>query len=66
MSEQEKPKLIITPKSYTGESSVISARLPKDMIADLDKAAKMTGRTRNEIIQMSLEFALKNMEISHE
>ncbi|MBQ3886877.1 MAG: CopG family transcriptional regulator [Clostridia bacterium] len=45
---------------------MISARLPKDMIADLDKAAKMTGRTRNEIIQMSLEFALKNMEISHE
>ena len=66
MTEHEKPKLIITPKSYTGESSVISARLPKDMIADLDKAAKMTGRTRNEIIQMSLEFALKNMEISHE
>ena len=66
MPEREKPKLIITPKSYTGDSSVISARLPKDMIADLDKAAKMTGRTRNEIIQMSLEFALKNMGISHE
>lgn len=66
MSEQENPKLIITPKSYTGESSVISARLPKDMIADLDKAAKMTGRTRNEIIQMSLEFALKNLEIGYE
>ena len=66
MSEQEKTKLIITPKSYTGESSVISARLPKDMIADLDKAAKMTGRTRNDIIQMSLEFALKNMEIGYE
>lgn len=66
MTEKENPKLIITPKSYTGESSVISARLPKDMIADLDKAAKMTGRTRNEIIQMSLEFALKNMEIGYE
>jgi len=66
MSEQEKPKLIITPKAYTGDTSVISARLPKDMIADLDKAAKMTGRTRNEIMQMCLEYALKNMEVTFE
>lgn len=64
MPEQEKPKLKITPKTYTGETNVISARLPKDMIADLDKVAKMTGRTRNEIMLMCLEFALKNLEIN--
>ena len=63
MSEKEKPKLIITPKAYTGETTVISARLPKDMIADLDKVAKTTGRTRNEIMLLCLEFALKNLEI---
>ncbi len=66
MPEQEKPKLRITPKAYTGESSVISARLPKDMIADLDKVAKISGRTRNEIMLLCLEYALKNMEISFE
>ena len=35
----------------------------KDMIRDLDAVAAKTGRTRNEIIAMSLEFALENMEI---
>ena len=66
MHEQEKPKLKITPKAYTGDTSVISARLPKDMIADLDKVAKMTGRTRNEIMLMCLEYALKNLEVNQE
>lgn len=64
MEKQENPKLTITTKKYTGETAVISARLPKDMIADLDKVAKMTGRTRNEIMLMCMEFALKNAEIS--
>ena len=30
---------------------------------DLDQAAELTGRTRNEIISMSLEYALKHMDI---
>ena len=63
MPEKETPKLKISPKTYTGETTVISARLPKDMIADLDKVAKATGRTRNEIMLMCMEFALKNLEI---
>ena len=66
MTEHEKPKLKITPKTYTGETSVISARLPKDMIADLDNTARLTGRTRNEIMLMCLEYALKNMEVTFE
>ena len=41
--ELEKPKLKISPKKYTGETSVISMRLPKDMIKDLDNTAEMTG-----------------------
>ena len=64
MPEQETPKLKIPPKAYTGETTVISARLPKDMIADLDNVAKMTGRTRNEIMLLCMEFALKNLELS--
>ena len=66
MPEKEKPKLKITPKAYKGETSVISARLPKDMIADIDKVANVTGRTRNEIMTMCLEYALKNMEVTFE
>ena len=38
-------------------------RIPKDMLRDLDRAAEISGRTRNEIISMSLEYALKHMDI---
>lgn len=34
-----------------------------DMLAEIDRVAKETGRTRNEIMQLSLEFALENMII---
>ena len=50
------PKLQIRPKKYTGESTVTSVRLPKDMIRDIDLIANQTGRTRNEILMM---FVLK-------
>ena len=56
-------KLIIHPHRYGGETSVISLRLPKEMLAEIDEVARETGRTRNEIIVKSMEFALENMEI---
>lgn len=59
----EEPKLKIKPKKYTAESAIVSMRIPKDMVQDLDAVAAATGRTRNEIISMSLEFALEHMEI---
>ena len=59
----EEPKLVIKPKKYTAESAIVSMRIPKDMVRDLDAVAAKTGRTRNEIIAMSLEFALDHMEI---
>ncbi len=62
----EEPKLLITPKKYRGESTVISMRLPKDMLRDIDRAAKATGRTRNEILALGLEFALDHMELGPE
>lgn len=57
-------KLIITPKRYTEESQVISVRMPKDMLQDIDAIAQHTGRARNEIILMGLEFALRHLEIT--
>ena len=56
-------KFIITEKMYRGDSMIVSTRLPNDLVKDLDGIAKQTGRTRNEIIQLSLEFAIKNLEI---
>lgn len=59
----EKKKLIIQPHRYGGETTVISLRLPKEMQKVIDEVAAATGRTRNEIMVLSLEFALENMVI---
>ena len=56
-------KLIIRPHRYAGETTVISLRLPKEMLAVIDRVAQETGRTRNEIVVKSMEYALENLEI---
>lgn len=58
-----KEKLIIEKKNYKGETAVISARIPNDLIAKIDEIVSITGRNRNEIIQLCLEFAVDNLEI---
>ena len=60
----EEPIFWIRQKKYLGETAVISMRLPKDMLKDIDEAAKISGRTRNEILSMGLEFALNHMTIT--
>ena len=57
-------KLVIKPRRFGGETAVISLRLPKEMLAVIDQVATDTGRTRNEILVLSSEFALENMEIN--
>ena len=59
-------KLVILSKKYRGETMVVSSRLTNALVAELDKVAEQTGRTRNEIIQMCLEFAIDNLEIKEE
>lgn len=56
-------KLIIESKKYRGESSVVSVRLPDDLVKTLDSIAEETGRTRNEVIQKCLTYAIENLEI---
>ena len=60
----DEPVFLIRQKKYVGETMVVSMRIPKDMLADIDKAAQVSGRTRNEIMSMSLEFALNHMKIT--
>lgn len=57
------PVLRISPKKYNGETTIISMRLAKELVKDIDAVGGMTGRNRNEILTMSLEFALNHMEI---
>ena len=59
----EKPTLRITPKKYAGETTIVSMRISKELLKDIDSVANATGRNRNEILTMSLEFALNHMEI---
>ena len=56
-------KLVISSKKFRGDSSVVSVRLPNEMIERLDSIAEETGRTRNEIIQKCLAFSIENLEI---
>ena len=60
----DEPVFLIRQKKYVGETMVVSMRIPKDMLADIDKAAQISGRTRNEIMSMSLEFALNHMKVT--
>ena len=59
-------KLIIISKKYRGETMVVSSRLTNELVEELDKIAEKTGRTRNEIIQLCLEFAITNLEIEED
>ena len=57
-------KLVISSKKFRGDSSVVSVRLPNDMIEKLDEIAEQTGRTRNEIIQKCLAYSIENIEVT--
>lgn len=59
----ENKKFTIPAKRFQGENSVVSARLPNEIIAMLESISSSTGYNRNEVIQMCLEYALDNMEI---
>ena len=57
------PVLRISQKKYHGETVLISMRLAKDLVGRIDQIAGETGRSRSEILTMSLEFALEHIQI---
>ena len=61
--ESEK-KCVITAKKYKGDTCVVSARLNSELVKKLDQIAEKTGRNRNDIITLLLEFAVDNVEIN--
>lgn len=56
-------KFCIKAKKYTGSSSVVSIRMPNQLIKRIDETAQITGRNRNDIIIRCIDFALDNLEI---
>lgn len=59
-------KLKVSMKKYNGETQVVSLRMPVELIKKLDDVCEKTGRTRNDLIIKSLDFALENIEIEGE
>ena len=59
-------KLVVYTKKYKGDSSVVSARIPVELIKKIDDIADATGRTRNEILLTCLEFAVSNLIIEED
>lgn len=62
----ENDKFILRPKRVYGENTVVSCRMPVEMVDKLDKIGAKTGRTRNELILKCVEFALDKLEIVEE
>ena len=59
----ENEKFVVKVKKNYGETSVVSARLPMEIVKELNRTANNTGRTRNELILMCIEFALAKLQV---
>ena len=57
------PVFRIPRKKYGGDTTVVSMRISRELLKNIDKVADLSGRNRNEILTMSLAFALKHTEI---
>lgn len=60
-----KEKLIINKKSLKGEDGykTFSIRIKEETVANLEKLAEETNRSRNELINILLDYAIKNSEV---
>lgn len=50
-------------RKYDDGNRVISIRIREEVLAELDKLANESNRSRNEIINIILEHGVKNTEI---
>ena len=55
--------LTIKERKFHGDTEVVSARLPSELVKELNFVAKETGRSRNEIIELCLTFAVNRIKI---
>ena len=58
--------LIITPKALKGEDGfkTFSIRVKENLVMQLDLMSQKTGRSRNELISILIEYALHNCIVS--
>ncbi len=55
--------LKITERRFKGDTEVLSVRLPGELVRELTFIAQETGRSRNEIIEKCLSFAVNRIQI---
>ena len=60
-----KDKLIITKKGVKGEDGykVFSIRIKDELVEKLDQLAQQTNRSRNDLINTLLDFAVAHSEV---
>ncbi|MBQ6421717.1 MAG: CopG family transcriptional regulator [Clostridia bacterium] len=60
-----KDKLIITKKGVKGEDGykVFSIRIREELVEKLDRLAQQTNRSRNDLINTLLDFAVEHSEV---
>lgn len=59
-----KEKFVIKPKK--GRSVTITIRIDEELNENLEKLAQKSNRSRNELINLSLRYALENLEFIDE
>lgn len=60
-----KEKLIINKKSLKGEDGykTFSIRIKEETVDKLDSLSGIAGRSRNELINILLDYAIENCEV---
>ena len=58
-------KLVINKKSLKGEDGykTFSIRIKEETVANLDQLAERTNRSRNQLINILLDYAMENCEV---
>lgn len=59
-------KFKITAKPPKGEDGykTFSIRIKDELVSELERISALTGRSRNEVIALMLEYAIENCEIT--
>lgn len=63
----EEKKLVISAKKFKADSTtIISARVPTELIKRIEDLAKRTNRNRNEMVQILLTYAVDNAVVEED
>jgi predicted DNA-binding protein len=63
----EEKKLVLSAKKFKADSTtIISARVPTELIKRIEDLAKRTNRNRNEMVQILLTYAVDNAVVEED